>query len=548
MAGDSSVAGSDSAVHAEQLSSKSIGWLILLATWAVAFFPAFWVHLSQQAATDHLSHFPLTIILSGVLFYTAWNSFPRPKLVWTPYGIVLLATSLIFAAGACWLQSGWLGTASGLIALWALIELHGGISARSPGRAGVLMLWALLQPPFGMDISLVIALQKLASKVASAWLDWQGIANMVTGVVIRTPTSDYLVDEACSGVNSLFASLTVGLFWILYSRYGVLRSLAFLSTIIFWVLLLNAFRVWAIVYFAQGSTLDLTKQPLHSFLGFCTFAGVILLSASTDWLFTFLLPPKRVRGYETAEDAAFKAQEQSSQAWKTLVGVGTCLLIILSIAFFKPAKKTLARNTIPDASLMPRMSAETLPEKFGAWNQAKFEFLERDPSNAFGLVSQGWKYSNGRLPLQVSIDGPYDAWHDLGYCYGAIDWQLRDSHNVELTTAPSLAPLTCVELNLYRGDGERSLVMFTSLDSTGAVVKPPASHGTIMRNITNRLGLTNSSMTADGRAAKPPIFQIQLFVQTGSELDPSERSSIDQFYDMARRQIARQLASTEEQQ
>lgn len=519
-------------------SIVSRSFLGLGIVWALAFLPAFWVHFGQLAGTEHLSHFPLTILLAAALFFFAAKAFPTPAFRWTTYGIVLAVVSGALLLAAFLLRSGWVGTLSAIIAFWAIVELFGRRTARDAARAGFIMLFALLQPPFGMDISLVIALQKLASAVASSWLDWQGIANLVTGVVIRTPDSDYLVDEACSGVNSLFAAMTVALFWVLYSRYHWIRSLVFLTAVMFWVLLLNAFRVWAIVYGDQTSSLDLTTEPLHTILGLVTFVGVLLLSASTDWLFAFLLPPETPPEYPEIPPSPVSVR---SSTWASIGGLAVVCFVVLSITFYRPASTAVATGTIPDASLMPTMSAETLPEKIGTWELRQFDRVERDPSSAFGLISQGWQYHNGDFPIQVSIDGPYTGWHDLGYCYGAVDWQLRDSHNVELATGPGMTPMTCVELNLYRGDGDRSLVMFTSLDSTGAVVRPPASHGTVLRNISNRLGITNAQVTVDGRPVVPPIFQIQMFAQTDAEMDAAQRSSIDLLYDTVRRIIADQI-------
>lgn len=541
MAGASVTVESESTPSIDQSGSWATRtFLGLGGIWLLAFAPAFWVHFGQLAATEHLSHFPLTILLAAALFYFAYQAFPTPSFRWSVYGAVLLGLSALVLAGAFSLRSGWLGTLSALVAFWATVELFGRRMARDAGRGGFIMMFALLQPPFGMDISLVIALQKLASRVASSWLDWQGVANLVTGVVIRTPDRDYLVDQACSGVNSLFAAMTVALFWVLYSRYHWIRSIVFLASVVFWVLLINAVRVWMIVYFDQRSSLDLTTEPLHTVLGLVTFGGVMFLSASTDWLFAFCLPP------ETPPDYPEPPQSKPAlgrTTWACAAATAVMTFVVLAIALFRPASTAVARGTIPDATLMPKMSAETLPERIGSWERRNFERVERDPSSAFGLVSQGWQYSNGEFPIQINIDGPYTGWHDLGYCYGAIGWQLRDSQNVELSTGPGMSPMTCVELNLYRGDGERSLVMFTSLDSTGAVVRPPASHGTIFRNITNRLGVTNAQVTVDGRPVVPPIFQIQVFSQTPVEIDPTDRSSIDSLYDVTRRIIADRLAN-----
>ncbi len=527
-------------------------YVLLGLLWAVAFSPCFLLHFSQLASTDHLSHFPLTILLACFLFYESRALLPTVSLRWTVYGMALAAVSLVILAGACYLKSGWLGTLSAIVCLWALFELAGGIKARRAMRRGWIMLFALLQPPFGLDLSLIIGLQKVASRVAGTWLDWQGIANLVSGVVIRTPQSDYLIDEACSGVNSLFAAFAVALFWLLYSRHGMIRSAIFLAAVVFWVLLLNAIRVWAIVYAGVRYQADLTAEPNHTLLGIATFGGAMLLSASTEYLMCFIWPPPYA--VEDDPDSDPNVRSKPDETYRTLdvkriarIAVPICLAVfaITAASYYRPASETVARGNLTNTSLVPVLGKSSMPASLGSWELKDAKRIERNSSDAFGMVSETWTYHNGNSPLLVSLDGPYDGWHDLGYCYGATGWQLRDAQNIQLATTAGQTPMTCVELNLYRGDGNSSLVLFTCFDSTGAVVEPPASHGSVWRNITNRLGMSDASKTSNGKAVVPPVFQVQMILEGTNELSPEERASIDQIYDAVRRMIAERLNDRE---
>ncbi len=529
---------------------KVLGLCALL--WALTFVIFFWSYFRQLAATDHFSHFPVSILLMGYLGYLSVRHGIALEPRFRSYGLVLAGFSFFVWGAACYFVSGLLGVIAAMISFLALIELLGGQSLRLALRPAIVFSLSLLTLPFGLDRTLIIGLQKVASRIASAWLDMQNIANMTTGVVIRTPGQDFLVEEACSGVNSLFAALTIAFFWVIYSRFTVIRSILFMSAIVFWVLLVNALRVWAIVYSQVHYGVELTSEPRHTLLGLGTFAGVMLLAASTDWAFRFVRPlpiGSGPIGSDTSRDASAEnlaAQDVVTPRRALFAGAGLAvtMCVISAISFYRPTSAQAAPGTIANAALMPNIDAGTLPSQIAGWELKDARRLDRDAADAFGIVSQVWTYHNGNFPLIISIDGPYDSWHDLGYCYGSVGWQLRDSQNLELVTEAGQIPLTCVELNLYRGEGNRSLVLFTCVDSTGAVVSPPASHGTLWRNLTNRLGLSDAGRTVSGAAVQPPVFQIQMFAETDTEMTPDERASVDQLYDYTRRVLIPKLVAT----
>lgn len=508
-----------------------------------AFLPALLLHFRGQLASDHLNHFPITLALVAFLAYRDMESLPAVRFRRSVFGIALLAFAAFLVAASVWLRSGWVGTMAALFVWWGGVELLGGRDARRAWRPAAILSWMLLQLPFGLDRTLIIAMQKIASTMASGWLDLQQIANAVTGVVIRTPQNDYLVEEACSGVNSLFAAATVGLFWVLYQRYGWIRSAIFLAVVACWVVLTNAVRVWAIVYADVRHGVDLTSEPGHTILGLLTFAGALALAASTDALFAFVLPTLIRGGPDEPERRGPSTVPTTVR--NVALGVGLVVFLGLSLGMFRSREVTVAEGNLTDASLMPTFDDGSMPSRIGLWQRADHRRIERDPSNAFGLISETFTYANGDEKVLISLDGPYDSWHDLGYCYGAIDWQLRDSQNIDLATAAGETPMRCVELNLYRGEGDRALVMYTAMDSLGRVVDPPASHGSVLRNLTNRLGISDAQQTVSGEPAIPPIYQVQLFVEGGRELSPEVRASIDRLYDVIRRRMTAMLGSND---
>ncbi|MDG2012322.1 MAG: exosortase/archaeosortase family protein, partial [Pirellulaceae bacterium] len=97
------------------------------------------------------------------------------------------------------------------------------------GIKAVLPLWLLMVVvvplPRGIDSLLVNKMQFMASEMASWILDAVGLVHFRSGVVLSTPTEQFMTEEACSGVRSLFSSLgAVGLYCV-YKKYPAWRSL-----------------------------------------------------------------------------------------------------------------------------------------------------------------------------------------------------------------------------------------------------------------------------------------------------------------------------------
>lgn len=520
-----------------------VRWAMVLGLLTFVFSPALLSHFRLQWSADHLSHFPLTLILVAYLFYEDLTGAPdfRPAIKWR--AVVSGVLAIIAISLSAFTRSGWLGTVGYMLTGWAIVDYLGGVEGRNACRRGFVMMLALLHPPFGLDQMLIISLQKISSTIASSWLDVQGIANVVTGVVVRTPEKDFLVEEACSGVNSFYAAMTVGLFWVLFNRYRLLRSVLFLSVVFTWVLLMNALRVWAIVYAFVSRGSDLTTEPKHTILGLAVFVAVMILSASLDRLLQFLMPLRRQvssAGIPITQRAGNRSGASAKSDPRGLIKlgvVGGIVFVALTFGFVRPVGQVVAQGVIPDGGLVPDLSTIDIPAEAGPWKMSEHRRIERDPSDAFGLVSETWRYQSGDNSLLISLDGPYDGWHDLGYCYGAIGWQLRDVRNVDLATVAGDRSVVCVEMNLYRGEGRRNLVMFTSFDSLGRTVQPPAAHGSFFRNLLNRLGATDSSKTQDGEEVVAPVYQVQLVLESDSELTPEQRATIDRLYDFASRQL-----------
>lgn len=197
----------------EKLSRGGLQWrtTALVAGLVLLLHAAF---LLQTAARlwerDHYRFFPVILCAVGLLVWFRidgfkWNHTPQLSLRVIILGIVSLG---LFTAATV-LHSSFLGSVTALCSLWTCIWFLGGVELADRLRGPVFMLVLLIPLPLGKDLSLVVSLQKFASAAASSLLDVVDVRHLTSGVAITTVDKNYMVNEACSGIHSLFSCVSL---------------------------------------------------------------------------------------------------------------------------------------------------------------------------------------------------------------------------------------------------------------------------------------------------------------------------------------------------
>ena len=131
-------------------------------------------------------------------------------------------------------------------------------------------------------------LQRLTSIGASHVLDVAGVLHAREGNVLDLGGHCILVEEACSGVHSLYSVLACTLFWSGWTRRPVGHALLLLLAAFPWVLAGNVARIVTVATLDGVGGVNLSSGWGHEALGFCLFAAMLGLIWSTDHL--LLLP------------------------------------------------------------------------------------------------------------------------------------------------------------------------------------------------------------------------------------------------------------------
>ena len=122
--------------------------------------------------------------------------------------------------------------------------------------------WIVLR--YGLDELVRIDLQRIASEWSGAVLDQLGLLHLPLGNVIGLAGRRLLVEEACSGVHSMFVVLAGVLAYALWVRTSIARALVLLAAAVFWVLVANTARIVLVAYATARWDVDFLTGWRHA--------------------------------------------------------------------------------------------------------------------------------------------------------------------------------------------------------------------------------------------------------------------------------------------
>ena len=414
-----------------------------------------------------------------------------------------------------------------------------------------------------LDLQLIIELQKIASASASDLLDYKDVSHTLSGVALQTPGREFMVEEACSGIHSLYSCLAAMAFWGVVFRYGLVRMLLTLIQTIGWVLVANSIRVFSIVYCRTRWDIDLENGLPHELLGIATYAMALILSLSTDHLlrFTIPLPVNSGAGYNmnpgqqgikdsTSLQISTFLRETRRFLNRSRVSGGTAkVLCLVLLACYLPFsgysvvaglfKGRSVGNAKPPSFSKPIgevIAENALPESIDDWRLVGVRNVNRSPDDPLGTNSIIWTYEGEGLHVEFSVDGYYSSWHDLSYCYAGLGWKQESANN----SLDENASAKTTQLLLYRNAGDYATSYFSCFDSSCKAVEPAEASGTVVRNLINRLK-SGSLMAEPKQEITPPVFQVQLMTSRATPFMAHEYESMKQLFTKLRDHVVVQI-------
>jgi exosortase len=513
---DAAVSGLGALLSEGSLGSRAV--LGLLGLVAIALVYPLISLGAWMMGRDYYQHFPLMIIAAIVLGWLSLRDRPasiRPQLSLRVLMWSLLAvgsTALVFA-----IPSRWMASLAAIFWLIAAFNFVGGRSLTHQLQGPLMLLCAAMPLPVNLDNAFVVWLQQLATRLSSLWLDLIGVLHLATGVAINTGTQEYIVEEACSGIHSIFAAIAVGVGYAVLRGYSITRLLITVAQLLLWVVVANAIRVFSMVYFKERWGFDLTDPTYHELLGFLTFALGLLLALSGDHMLRYIRPLPATNEETTlplrrAWIPALDSPVSDKLAAGIAGGLGV-LGLLVGLAFYsfesqpiftvsieEMAKQTIVDLGVPDEGI--------LPDKLGDWKKTGFASKKREAGDIFGgMASLIWEYQKGNRRVALSLDGPYDSWHDLSICYTGVGWRVADRKTFKIGRGE--APWIGCDLRMSQDPIGKSQVLFVCVDPSGKGVDPPSYFGNALEGFLMRA----RTAMEDRSGSTVGVVQLQLLDQ-----------------------------------
>ncbi|MFN3193053.1 MAG: exosortase U [Aureliella sp.] len=555
--------------------SRQVIWQIgICALLLASQVPILYRYVNRTWGDANYQHFP--IVLAAVA-YLLWERRKQIVADTSPQGAFAIGTVALSVAAmmtAVLLYSSFLGILSVLLT-WLSVGYWLGGARVLIHAAPVLVVGLFAIPlPFGLADKLVFELQFLASQLASFILDATGQWNVLQGVVLITPENQFAAEEACSGIRSLFSSLAAVTVFCVLRAYPWWRvALNWIQTIS-WVLVGNAIRIAAVVYLAANNKYWWTEGTGHAILGLLSFTMVLVCALSADQIIQFVvlrrelrtkyggfvetvedeesplessmnppLPPKPKEGSDRLDSGnTAKPRGQTIPSWQVAVVI---VLILLNGAFgayvHQQRHRGLARNQTQYEAQTP--TADWLPTQIRDWSLEGFEHIERGEGKIQAPESFVWTYQNGSVMALVSIDRPFDTWHNLDACYRALGWQTLVSHGLQMGPAAG----DVAEPNLDRDRGRLfsriwmesfnryGVVLFSAVDRAGEQVLPPFLQvvGSGLDTIWPRAkfeAAISLGAARDLQIVDLPVSTIQIYSESPMRLEESEVDEIQYLF------------------
>lgn len=508
-------------------------------------------------------HYQFFVFVLAVVAWLLWSrkaeiaqsrSSPNPTVVYFLWLViaVLIAFANITYSGLTGIVATILAVASGIYGVYG----WGGL--RTSGS----VLWLLgfaIPLPLMMDQALIVKMQVLASELASRLLDGTGVIHFRQGVVIETPQARFMTEEACSGIRSLFSSMAAVAIYGVTARHRLWRIVINLIQTVLWVLIGNSLRV-AIVVALAGSYPWIATGWGHELLGLMVFGFILLMVASADillsgWISDHLVIDATVESEGPAGPVETGQSEPFVMPPFPLSGTRRTLLFAAVIASMLISVQTAwVRQSTNEDSPWQAFAAIDDPlesdfgDQYAGFEKQSFTHMTRGGNAMWAEHSFVYHFKRDQLRAILSIDRPWNHWHNLHVCYSNLGWTSTPSYAISTTGLESAVATDGhkhSELMLSRS-GKYGFVIFSAIDRLGAHVPETAVVGTSGMIAATRLE-PKQIMAALGfetdqdQQSVPlllPLSTIQIYAESPSPWAEDDLKSLRQLFYTLREEIS----------
>lgn len=558
----------------ESQRSLTIAAVIFWVSVFLAPIPGFTVYLSWLGEHEQYGYvLPLLLAIFALVLFR-WDHRLRLPTSWV--SLSLVSSAILLTLFAAYRTSPWL-TAIAFV-LVATSWLHTHFSSDSKHRLTYLALplVMLIRLPLNLDLTFSSTLQRFTSQVSSYLLDAFGVAHYLRGNVIELPNGTLFVEEACSGVQSLFTMMFLVCLWIVFRRRPLISTPAYIAAAVVWAMVMNVIRITTIALAQEWYSFNLVDGAAHSALGWICLIIAILLTLSSDRIFRvafYPIPPNEsgnegnpvarlwnrllLIGIDDSNDSDEPAPQTdspdvgsvSSTFANALVSVSLSLcLLCLGLGYqvvqsrFGTVIVDVKRPILwePDDSLLNTTQY--------ASQVTNYQSLREANDRQLGNHADIWTVVLDGMPVRLAVSQPYPEWHDMRACYVGNGWQINDwipvwiasdSGTSDSETVADNATLDHEQewpisyLEMVRDTRGFGTLLFCGLTRDGELLRPPMSG----------IGSLLDARVRDRSLLSSNVIMLQLWTESEMPLVPDQIEKLNAIFGSFRDRVREGLTN-----
>ncbi len=536
---------------------KQLPFWVLPTLFLIGFGPLLFKFFANLWRYEVHQFFPLSLLGAAFLAWRGAREVPRPLVEgtsWITASLTLLALALL--TFATWLWSPWLGVGAVLIALAGTAWWLGGQPLARALTPAWIMLFTVIPPPLKLDARLALALQQWAVAGSSRVLDLLAIPHLRTGNILEIPGQRLLVEEACSGINSVLFMTAACVFYVLWRRRSLLFLLPLYVMTIGCVLFGNLIRITSGAWLLFNFRIDLFSGWRHETLGLVLTASYLVFIVAADALLAKLSGAKG-----GSVPAALPSQSSGALSMKELLAGHSFSPILRVIAGYLAvlclgqlyqcwhfsAKAVHERRINPTG--MNGSARFSLPTDIEGWIlHSDLNPMPKKTAFEDGVYSHIWRYETKGLVATVSLDYPFFDYHDVRICYRGAGWIVEESKLQHDGEGPQSVPE--MKVILSKEDGLKGTLFYSTvneggkwLDESGRRAVYDSQGRAFEGGLPERLMHRLSDPENDSPGSIN--YRIQLLVTTQGGLDSKQLAQVTSLFHQVRKLLAEQFVKQE---
>ena len=456
------------------------GWSLGLL--GFGFAPLLGVFFLNRWKLPEYQFFPQALAGAGVLAWDRLREVPRPMVGGhPPLSGALLLFAFMALSLAVFIWSPWLAIVAALPAGIAVLWRTGGAPLLRKMGPALMMVLTVIPPPIGLDVRLGLFLREVATTLSSRALDVLGIVHCVTGNVIELPGQKLLVEEACSGINSVLFVTAFSLFYLFWRRRSSWCFLVCLPAALAFVVMGNVARISLGAWLRYYYRIDILNGWQHETESIVLVAVYVLLVVSLEALF----PRGKCVAAKSPPPRGFTqpASGLSPLLFRTACCLFAVLGVISSFKAWEISKATAEPLRAANSTLASRATF-SLPDRIGDWSRSETGPPKVSKIETLGLSSAVWNYQRPGMQAVIAFDYPIWSYHDVADCYLRNGWLIQRK---DIVVPKNGAPAR-YQLAMKKEPGIQASLWFATINEKGEWI----DQATVKHDFISRLGLPES--------------------------------------------------------